>query len=1196
MEKRTLHFSLPHVPEQRGLLLHANLRDYALLPHSPATRLRAGQQPTEAFGSPPPPDLTHYIDQLELPGTRPSLLYVTAPALTAAHGQPARQLLAMKIHVPAAGRAAARARHEAERAEAAAAAEDDAGELPDFRRYRLRRTTGPTLRTANQSHLDTAIALLFKHPELLNLSQENEGEVPAYILDIIEDAIGYDGMVLPDTIGKLGAAWKKSVPVLDEPGPDGARRQMTTPGENPGDPPVLLFSDELVPAVKAALVGPLRLALKEVKDCQFLRGQQWTVQPGTVGQEQPERHATGEAMLRATGASHAFKWSLSNLTPSAGLAIDPRVRYESAPRSAEGRWQAEGLWYDEQQPAATRLTPELAASFAAGRLVLLIVTASYPQGLFRVPLVPAAAPHGTGSTVEVNQKSTAGQPDAAVQARFELSEDRTALTWRCQGQGLGDNASAALHLRTDDGSTRPVYDLDLRNECNDQYDGTLHVTCTNHWLRHLGAYVQFLDGAGQPMTPPDWDDQLPGWVPNAFQRNKTKKFLDILPPVNMMCGIPVQSDPIVLRIPIPKGAQAIRLLTGGLGTGEYDEDVCGAGVLMTACMELALPLLVLTLGSAIADSAVVNRIIKNKPVFYSILAVGAGVVGAFTGKEINRRGNSEIPLLQVSNALGPLLLKTGLKKFIAQKATEGAAARAIPFVGLAFQVFGAVVTVASLAQTTVAILQSPFCYRTDIGRAIDLEVELTPDLRFHKFPSLARRYRVLVTYDKSATTQLMEGVLDGRPRSEPIRVLFRDVPGGGRLKVFVFMYAANGWQAGQGESGWLRAEGNADALLRVPDLRVTENAIPLTTASVYTHLAKLAYQHGRHVWLADALAPTATPATPTDARHQVLRHLSITLAQAPAALGYCWQATGLNLPRDTNPAGPPTNEALYALQSISILEDPERGYAAAPVGYSQPPGLLYDLGTSDEGEGRNFFIEGLPNGEFHLRRLRPAFDEVARQVVPPVFAAGSDESWGCFPVKLDRYVVHPQGWVLGLSYGTAKLFMCRLPAAARPNDEAPKASLASGEGVREGLLLNPSALAIGLDGAVLVLENQRVQAFDLHGNPVPYFRDPQQPDQKISTLALNQPKGTQYLDLAVEGKGYLYVLARQGAGRRPEDYRLTIYTPDGELLVTTPRMAADKLTVGLDRSVYTLNYEVFEGPNGRTEPSISQWIPPAPAV
>ncbi|WP_460504369.1 hypothetical protein, partial [Hymenobacter agri] len=175
---------------------------------------------------------------------------------------------------------------EAERAQAAA---EDEAEWSDFRRYRLLRhpLLAPSAVT-NQSSLDTAIALLFKHPELLNLSQDG-GEAAAYVLGIIEDAIGYDGMLLADAIAELGANWRTSVPVLDEPGPDGIRQQMTTPGENPGDPPVPLFSEELAPEVKAALVGPLRLAVKEVKDCEFLRDKQWSVQAGSVGREQPER-------------------------------------------------------------------------------------------------------------------------------------------------------------------------------------------------------------------------------------------------------------------------------------------------------------------------------------------------------------------------------------------------------------------------------------------------------------------------------------------------------------------------------------------------------------------------------------------------------------------------------------------------------------------------------------------------------------------------------------------------------------------------------------------------------------------------------------------------------------------------------------------------------------------------------------------
>ncbi|HYH55049.1 MAG TPA: hypothetical protein VD772_00470, partial [Anseongella sp.] len=158
--------------------------------------------------------------------------------------------------------------------------------------------------------------------------------------------------------------------------------------------------------------------------------------------------------------------------------------------------------------------------------------------------------------------------------------------------------------------------------------------------------------------------------------------------------------------------------------------------------------------------------------------------------------------------------------------------------------------------------------------------------------------------------------------------------------------------------------------------------------------------------------------------------------------------------------------------------------------------------------------------------------------------------------------------------------------------------MASGEGIREGLMKGPRALAVGLDGAVLLLETAherpRVQAFDLHGNPVPYFKDPNGGSAKVSTLTLAEPAGSQYLDLAVEGKGYLYVLSHTGEGRQPEDYRMNIYTPDGEFLVTTPKIAAAKLAVALDRSIYTLNYEAFLGKDGRTEPSVSMWIPPAP--
>jgi hypothetical protein len=156
--------------------------------------------------------------------------------------------------------------------------------------------------------------------------------------------------------------------------------------------------------------------------------------------------------------------------------------------------------------------------------------------------------------------------------------------------------------------------------------------------------------------------------------------------------------------------------------------------------------------------------------------------------------------------------------------------------------------------------------------------------------------------------------------------------------------------------------------------------------------------------------------------------------------------------------------------------------------------------------------------------------------------------------------------------------------------------MASGEGFREGLVKGPRGMATGLDGYVRILEsiNQRIQAFDIYGNPVPYFADPNNPDQKSPTMNLVDPGNSFYLDLAVESKGYIYVLRYTGDGSLPSEYRVDLYKPDGTPLVSTFNVTAAKIAVSLLRNLFTLNYEVFLGLDARTEPSVSLWIPPAP--
>lgn len=96
-----------------------------------------------------------------------------------------------------------------------------------------------------------------------------------------------------------------------------------------------------------------------------------------------------------------------------------------------------------------------------------------------------------------------------------------------------------------------------------------------------------------------------------------------------------------------------------------------------------------------------------------------------------------------------------------------------------------------------------------------------------------------------------------------------------------------------------------------------------------------------------------------------------------------------------------------------------------------------------------------------------------------------------------------------------------------------------------------------------------------------------------------------YLDLAVELQGFLYVLSYTGDGKAVDDYKLDLYDPLGKWLSRTPDKARNpnakgvngaRLIVDMWRSMYTLNFESFLGPNNRTEPSVSTWLPTTPKV
>jgi hypothetical protein len=277
---------------------------------------------------------------------------------------------------------------------------------------------------------------------------------------------------------------------------------------------------------------------------------------------------------------------------------------------------------------------------------------------------------------------------------------------------------------------------------------------------------------------------------------------------------------------------------------------------------------------------------------------------------------------------------------------------------------------------------------------------------------------------------------------------------------------------------------------------------------------------------------------------------------------------------------------LHRIQNISFAQRPGDGLKKGLCGYTGKPLLAYELRTKAGEAGRYFYLD--PTGAvggYHLRSVsfdRAPFDQSTRL------------SWGRFSQQQNAVAIHPAGYAIGVNTPYHKLEILRLAAQQLPDGQAPHSVLKAGVGTRLGLLDTPTAVGIDLiSGAIYVLDagNARIQAFNVHGDPVPRFKN-----YTSEVLRLQDEANATYLDMAVESTGWAYVLSFVGSGTSPSDYRLDIYDPNGTrdgYLSRTTGVAAGKMAVDLWRNVYTLNYEPVVGPEG-LEPSLSQWIPSTP--
>ncbi|WP_322992755.1 twin-arginine translocation signal domain-containing protein [Limnohabitans sp.] len=370
---------------------------------------------------------------------------------------------------------------------------------------------------------------------------------------------------------------------------------------------------------------------------------------------------------------------------------------------------------------------------------------------------------------------------------------------------------------------------------------------------------------------------------------------------------------------------------------------------------------------------------------------------------------------------------------------------------------------------------------------------------------------------------------------------------------------------------------------------IEELLVPLSASTQYQHERILDFDQTtrKYRWLSTQEPPQAQALSCSTNANAVCELGNITLSQLNGSLGYSWRSSSSALISCTADV---SSSQLYTVQNIYAGEDPNQSLRSLTrnsqfCGVAGGASLVYELMGPPDGSGQNYLLDGR-SGTVHVRRINNVRSDSLQ-----VEKLGS--SYGRLLRQPTSAVLHPAGYLVAVHSEVHKLEVLRLPNTPYDDADAPDAELFAGRGLREGLVYLPRCVAVTTTGSILVLEagSNRVQAFDLLGNPVDMFRDAQ---ERVSTSfsLRDRGAGVTYLDMGAEVTGYVYVLSHVGEGLRREDYFLDIFDPAGRYLSTTQRFSAGRMMVDRWRKVYSLNRQTLTGPRGRIEPTVSSWLAP----
>ena len=698
---------------------------------------------------------------------------------------------------------------------------------------------------------------------------------------------------------------------------------------------------------------------------------------------------------------------------------------------------------------------------------------------------------------------------------------------------------------------------------------TVTLNFTNWYLRWLGVYAQFYNGS---QVIPSKDIQGISAAKGLDEEDAV--YLGILTPEFTIFGIPVMASQLAVTFTFPPNATSAGILASGLGYGPHThQDTETVGIVSTSIFNLILPGLLLIMGLGTSVDVFTKQVVLGAIATQGFLVEFFALCEGASGNQLATifwrlfvRGITSAP------AVNGFI--ESIKAFLTEQAAEETAEDSIPLVGAIIQAIGALGTVAELAETAVEVGLSPRTYEYRLVASHDLNVTIHHDPKDKGgFPPSAATYNVVAVFD-NATPQVQTFSMPGTLPA----VEFQGVPLGGNVTVNVAFYDADGALVANGAAS---ATNDKDAR---PAITITETPLPIKSGTIYQHKQKTTLDpQGNHVWSC-APAPAAAPAA-CEANLGNLCDLRDITVSPLGYVGYDWQSYD-------NTACASAGAQLDQMANIFIANEPggnaQTNYATTPCGLEPGTKLVYDpLGRA----GSNYYLD--PKDEQNLIRQV--------QLIPPVFAdPRSSKAWGKFNLDSDDLLLHPAGALVSINSATSRMESLRLPDKAVTDAEAAVslvATLHGGEGTRPGLFNAPTVSTITSDGVILILEsgNNRIHAVDLVANPVRHFSKQQVP--YFLNFTATGGAETQYLDIAAEFSGFIYVLSSATSV-----YRLDVYHRDQtgtDPISTTMGFNAAKVAVDYFRNVYSLNYEVLlvKGAlpaSGITEPSISQWIPTTP--